>query len=167
VRRAIGSVLLLLSGCSFGFTGGGLPPSIRTVAVLPFDNNTSDPTLAQRVTVAVKQAVVSRLGLRSAAEAQADAVITGTVQRYDPDQPLAYQGTPTTAGAPSRVDVTRRQVELTVDITVVEKKSGRTLWEGKNQVVQGDYDPGREQVGQKKALDVLVKKVVDGVQQNW
>ena len=70
-------------------------------------------------------------------------------------------------GAANQVDVTRRQVELTVDITVVEQKTGRTLWDGKNQLVQGDYQPGHEEDGRRKALALLVNKVIDGVHQNW
>lgn len=168
MRRTISSVLTLaLAGCTFGFVGGGLPPAIRTVAVSPFQNNTADPSLAQLVTLAVKQAIESRLGLRAAAQSQADAVVTGTITRYDPDQPLAYVGTPTSAGAANQVSVTRRQVELTVDITVVEQRTGRTLWDGKNQLVQGDYDPGHEEEGRRKALAQLVNKVIDGVHQNW
>ena len=168
MRRTISSLLALaLAGCSFGFAGGGLPPNIRTVAVLPFENNTADPSLAQLVQQAVKQAVESRLGLRAAVENQADAVVTGKITRYDPDQPLSYRGTATAPGAANQVDVTRRQVELTVDITVVEQKTGRTLWDGKNQLVQGDYQPGHEDDGKRKALALLVNKVIDGVQQNW
>lgn len=168
MRRTISSLLALaLIGCTFGFAGGGLPPSIRTVAVAPFENNTADPSLAQLVQLAVKQAVESRLGLRAAAESQADAVVTGKITRYDPDQPLSYVGNPTSSGTANRVDVTRRQVELTVDITVVEQKTGRTLWDGKNQLVQGDYQPGHEEDGKRKALALLVNKVIDGVHQNW
>lgn len=168
MRRAISSLLVLaVAGCTFGFAGGGLPPAIRTVAVMPFDNITADPTLAQAVNLAVKQAIESRLGLHAAPKDQADALVTGKITRYQPDEPLQYVGTPSTVGAANTVNVTRRQVELSVDITVVDQHTGKTLWDGRNQTVQGDYDPGREQDGRKKALDLLVKKVIDGVQQNW
>jgi GAF domain-containing protein len=40
--------LLALGGCLYGFAGGGLPPSIKTVAVLPFDNQTAEPLLINR-----------------------------------------------------------------------------------------------------------------------
>jgi hypothetical protein len=158
---------LSLAGCTVGFVGGGLPPTIRTVSVSAFDNDTADPSLAQLVQLAVKQGVESRLGLRAAAASQADAVVTGKVTRYDPDQPLSYRGTSTTPGTANQVDVTRRQVELTVDITVIEQRTGRTLWDGKNQLVEGDYQQGHEEDGRRKALALLVTKVIDGVHQNW
>ena len=61
-----------LAGCLYGFAGGGLPSSIKTVALLPFDNQTAEPTLTQEVASSVRDALQSRLGLRSASEAQAD-----------------------------------------------------------------------------------------------
>ncbi|HEU4475000.1 MAG TPA: LPS assembly lipoprotein LptE, partial [Gemmatimonadales bacterium] len=89
---------LALGGCLFGFAGGGLPPSIKTVAVLPFDNQTPEPTLTQEIAVAVREAVEGRLGLRQASESQADAVVRGTISRYEPDLPVAYTGDDEGAG---------------------------------------------------------------------
>ncbi|MGH7734546.1 MAG: LPS assembly lipoprotein LptE, partial [Gemmatimonadales bacterium] len=81
------SALLGASGCFYGFSGGGLPNEIRTVAVLPFDNLTSDPTLTQDVNIAVRNAMEQNLGLRQAGVDQADALVRGTITRYDPDVP--------------------------------------------------------------------------------
>ena len=46
-----------LTGCLYGFAGGGLPPSIKTVALLPFDNQTAEPTLTQEVASSVREAL--------------------------------------------------------------------------------------------------------------
>ena len=168
MRLAISSTLALaLTACAFGFKGGGLPPNMRTVAVLPFENETSDPTLGQAVNVAVKQAVESRLGLRAAPEAKADAVVKGTIKRYDPDQPAAFSGTPTQPGSVQRVEVTRRQVQLVVDVQIVDQRSGRTVYNGTGLSVTGDYDPGRENDGRRKALDKLVTQILLGAEANW
>jgi hypothetical protein len=83
--------VLILAGC-YGFAGGGLPPTIRTVAVLPFDNQTPEPTLTQEISRAVREAVEQRLGLRQSAQPQADAVVRGSITRYEPDLPVAYTG---------------------------------------------------------------------------
>ncbi len=168
MRRIAGSfVLALVGGCSFGFSGGGFPPGIRTVAIVPFENQTTEPTLAQEVQDAVTQAVVNRLGLRTVAESQADAVVHGTVVRYDQDQPAAYHGAATGTGSQDQVVVTRRQVQLTVDVQIVDQKSGTAVLDVKGMTVSGDYDPGRVSDGQKKALDLLVDNLVTEAHKHW
>ena len=74
MRRIPGLALLLLSsslslgGClwKYGFKGGGLPSTIRTVAVLPFENLTPEPILTQEITRAVREAVEMLLKARRA-----------------------------------------------------------------------------------------------------
>lgn len=146
----------------YGFAGGGLPPSIKTVAVLPFDNQTPEPTLTQEISRAVREAVERRLGLRQSAETQADAVVRGSIIRYEPDLPVAYTG-----GDSSRVTVTRREVQITVSVEIFDQKQGKTLWQRNGLVVRGDYDSGQEAVGRNKALDDLVVNIVDGAQSQW
>jgi lipopolysaccharide assembly LptE-like protein len=153
--------VLALSGCLYGFAGGGLPPAIKTVAVLPFDNQTPEPTLTQEISRAVREAVESRLGLRQAAEPQADAVVRGSITRYEPDLPVAY------TGDSSRVTVTRRQVQITVSVDILDQKQGKSLWQRSGLTVRGDYDTGQEADGRRKALDDLVTNIVEGAQSQW
>ena len=77
---------LALTGCLYGFAGGGLPSDIKTVAVLPFDNLTPEPTLTQEISDKVREAVQGRLGLRQAGEASADAIVRGSITRYSLDR---------------------------------------------------------------------------------
>jgi hypothetical protein len=154
--------LLALGGCLYGFAGGGLPPSIKTVAVLPFDNQTAEPTLTAEVNTRVREAVQGRLGLRQASENQADAVVRGTITRYEPDLPVAYQGqegnTPT---------VTRRLVQITVSVEILDQRAGKPLWQRSGLQLEGDYPPGQEVQGRTKALDKLVTNIVEGAQSQW
>ena len=170
MRRIPGFALLLwclstvaASGCLYHFTGGGLPAGIRTVAVLPFDNLTPEPTLTQEISKAVREAVESRLGLRAAGEEQADALVTGSISRYDPDLPLAFTGrTPD-----NRTEVTKRMVQITVNVKIMDQKQNKVLWERTTLTVQGEYDPNKEAEGRKKALDKLINEIVDGAQSQW
>jgi len=132
------------------------------VAVLPFDNLTSEPSLTQSVLESVREAVENRLGLRPAGEEQADAVVSGQITRYIPDQPVAFQG-----GQNQNVDVSRRMVRLTVSVEIRDQRSERTLWQRSGLTVEGDYEPGREAEGLDKALDQLVTDIVDGAQSQW
>ena len=153
---------LALGGCLYGFAGGGLPPSIKTVAVLPFDNQTPEPTLTQEISQAVREAVEQRLGLRQSAESRADAVVRGSITRYEPDVPVAYQ-----AGEDRDVNVTRRQVQITLTVEILDQKQGKPLWQRSGLVVKGDYDTGQEAEGRQQALDNLVQNIVEGAQSQW
>jgi uncharacterized protein YndB with AHSA1/START domain len=152
---------LALGGCLYGFAGGGLPPSIKTVAVLPFDNQTPEPTLTQEISTAVREAVEQRLGLRQSAEARADAVVRGSITRYEPDVPIAYQ-----ADEDRDVTVTQRQVQISVTVEIFDKKQGKPLWQ-RSVTAKGNYDAGQEAEGRRKALDDLVVNIVDGAQSQW
>ena len=168
MRRAIRSSLLVLAltlaGCSFGFrSGGGLPAEIKTVAVLPFDNETSDATLGQQVNVAVREAVERRLGLRAATEAKADLVVRGRITNYEPDEPTSFSGT----GSGGSVQVTRRQLSVTIAIEMVANKDGKMIFQERALTARGDYEPGREADGRKKALEFLVNTIVDKAQSRW
>ncbi len=110
----------------------------------------------------VREAVENRLGLRPAGEDQADAIVRGTITRYDPDLPIAFQG-----GVANQVDVTRRLVRLTVAVEIYDTNADRTLWQRNGLTLEGDYETGREQDGIDRALDKLVTDIVDGAQSQW
>lgn len=148
-------------GCLYGFRGGGLPARIRTVAVLPFDNRTGEPALTQEVTDAVREAVERRLGLRAATETNADAVVRGEIVRYEPDFPLSYQADV------GRVEVTRRRVQITVNVEISDQRLGRTLWRQNGLSVDGEYQPPDEAGGRRTALAKLQTSVVEGAQSQW
>jgi len=161
-RLAVAAAPLALAGCLYGFAGGGLPSSIKTVAVLPFDNQTSEPTLTREVDAAVRDAVQGRLGLRQASERQADAVVRGTISRYEPDLPTAYTG-----NGQQQVTVTRRMVQITLSVEIVEQRTGKKLWERSGLLVHGDYESNREAEGRQDALNQLVTNIVEGAQSQW
>lgn len=151
---------MVLAGCLYGFAGGGLP-NIKTVAIIPFDNQTPEPALTKEVNDAITEAVQGRLGLRSAAQTNADAVVRGRVTHYEANVPIAFQpGVGTT-------DVTQRQVQITVDVEIVNQKNGKTLWQRPGLLVVGEYVPPQETAGRKIALQKLVNDIVDGAQSQW
>ncbi len=136
-------------------------PGVKTVAILPFENDTPEPALTQEVNDAVREAVEGRLGLRLAGEATADAIVRGRVVRYEPDLPVAFQP------GQGRVTVTRRKVVLTVDVEIVNQREGKTVWNRQGLSVDGEYDPPQEVQGRKLALQKLVNDIVDGAQSQW
>jgi hypothetical protein len=136
-------------------------PNVKTVAILPFENDTPEPALTQEVSDAVRQALEDRLGLRVASEANADAIVRGRVVRYDPDLPIVIQP------GQGQVTVTKRKVQLTVDVEIVNQREGTTVWKRQGLSVDGEYDPPQEAQGRKLALQKLVNDIVDGAQSQW
>jgi hypothetical protein len=155
-------VVAAVPACVYGFRGGGLPGHVRSVAVLPFDNRTGEPALTQEVFEAIRDAVERRLGLRPAAEADADAVVRGEIVRYEPDAPLSYQ-----QAGEGRVEVTRRRVQIVVNVEILDQRQGRPLWLRNGLAVDGEYQPPQEVEGRRVALAKLVTSVVEGAQSQW
>ena len=150
----------MLAGCLYGFAGGGLP-NIKTVAIIPFDNQTPEAALTKEVNDAITEAVQGRLGLRSAAQSNADAVVRGRVVHYEANVPIAFQP------GVGRADVTQRQVQITVDVEIVDQRNGKTLWQRQGLLVVGEYVPPQESAGRKIALQKLESEIVDGAQSQW
>ena len=141
-----------------------MPPHIRTVAILPFDNQTGEVALTQEVADAVRQAMENRLGLRVAAEDQADAVVRGTISRYQADQPLSFR-----QEEEGNVSVTRRLVTISLAIEIYDQIEDRILWQRGGLRVEGEYEPpGEDEIkGRELALETLVADLVDGAQSQW
>ncbi|HJP85828.1 MAG TPA: LPS assembly lipoprotein LptE [Gemmatimonadaceae bacterium] len=155
-------VLVALTACiPYGFTGGGLPTHIRTVAILPFDNQTATPELPRELTEALRVGLHDRLGLRDASEAKANAIVRGTIQRYEIDIPIGYSANN------KQVTTAARQLQLTVDIEMVDQVTGKTLWQRKGLIAQGQYQERAEADGRKKAIDNIVQQMIEGAQSQW
>jgi len=162
-HRGLVAVWLAASGCLYSLHGGGLPSDVKTMAILPFDNETPTPELQEQLLDAMRKSLESRLGVRDATEQKADAVVSGTIARYDVDIPVGYSAS--TGGAP--VTGTRRKLELQVDVQIVDQKTGKTLWQRKGLVAEGDYAERAEADGRHQAIDKLVSDMIEGAQSQW
>ena len=163
VGRLIGMLALLVAPACFpyGFAGGGLPGHIKTVAVIPFENDTPSAELQREVYEALRSGMQSRLGLREAPESRADAVVRGTIVRYDVDVAVGY------SADPRQANTTQRRLEIALDIEIVDQTTSKVLWERKNLVAQADYAERAEPAGRRRALDKMVNDVVEGAQSQW
>lgn len=153
--------IILATGCIYGFAGGGLPPNIRTVAVLPFENQTAVATLQRELFDQMRREVEGRLGLREAAEKRADAVVRGRIVGYEPNIPVAY------SSDPSRASTAQRKVQITVDVEIIEQATGKTLWSQKGLMRDATYNEGSEPDGRNDAIEKIVNDVIAGAQSQW
>jgi hypothetical protein len=155
-------VLVALNACiPYGFTGGGLPSHIRTVAIVPFENQTATPELPRELTEALRTQLHDRLGLRDASESKAGAIVRGTIQRYETDIPIGFS-------ADNRQTTTaKRMLQLVVDIEMIDQVSGKTLWQRKGLLAEGQYEERGEPAGRKVAIDRIVNSLIEGAQSQW
>ena len=160
-RAALGLVLLLATGCVYGFAGGGLPQNIKTVAILPFENETPSAELQRELLEQLRRDIQSRLNLRDASEARAHAVVRGVIARYETDIPVSFSADPRQATS------ARRRLQITVDVEIVEQASGRVLWQRKGLVGEGEYGEGAEPTGRRLAMERIASEIIEGAQSQW
>jgi hypothetical protein len=153
---------LFVTGCLYNFTGGGgLPGHIKSLAILPFDNQTTQFTLTQELTQALTDDVPGRLGVKPADEASADAVLRGMIVRYS-DDATNYQPDP--AGPV----IFQRRVTVAISVEIYDVREDQVLWSAGSLSATGEYLPdGSEQEGRLLAIENLVQKIIDGAQSQW
>lgn len=161
IERVLLVGCLALTGCLYGFAGGGLPPHIKTVAILPFDNETPQASLQRELYDRMRNDIQSRLGLRDAPESRADAVVRGRILRYEADIPVAYSSDPT------RINTAQRKLQITLDIEIVDQADGRTLWSRKGMTAEGTYSERAEADGRRAAVEKIVNDIIAGAQSQW
>jgi hypothetical protein len=161
IRRLGVASLLILAGCIYKFSGGGLPSHIRTVAVLPFENQTAAAELTRELSDALRKGMQSRLGLRDASENRANAVVRGTITKCEPDVPVAF------SADPNQATTARRRLQIVLDVEIVDQTNGKTLWERKGLSAEGEYAERAEPEGRRQALERIVNDVIEGAQSQW
>ena len=145
----------------YRFSGGGLPSDVHTFAVANFDNQTATPQLPKEMTDALRERVRNRLGLRSASEKKANALIRGTIQRYEIDIPVGF------SASNKHQTTATRSLELRVDIEMIDQVNGKTLWQKKDALAQVSYQEGGEPAARKRAIAQLVDDIIEGAQSQW
>lgn len=161
-RSGLCSVALLLTaGCVYGFAGGGLPAHVKTIAVIPFENETTSSEIQRELVDAFRTELRDRLGVREAPESRANAIVRGTIQRYEVDIPVAYS-------ADNRATTTAlRMLQIVVDLELVDQVTGETLWSRKGFVADGKYEERGEPAARREAIARVVNALVEGAQSQW
>lgn len=155
---------LVAAACVYRFSGGGLPSHVRSVAIVPFGNETVQPGLTTDLQRLLQEELPRRLGIRLAPESSADAVVRGRFVSVE-EVPVDVRG----AGQPGSVDVVQQQLRLVADVEIFDLRENRPLWRTQGLVVVGFWRPDRETVAdaQQRALRELVNKIVEGAQSQW
>jgi hypothetical protein len=153
--------LLGACGVSYGFSEGAFPAHVRTMAVLPFDNQTAAAELQGELFESMRKELQRRLGVRDATQERADALVRGTIVAYDVDVPIAFSADP-------RQSVSaRRRLQITVDVEILDQTTGKVLWQRKALRAEGEYAERAEPEGRKLAIQKIVSDIVEGAQSQW
>ena len=156
---------LVVSGCAYSFRAGSFPPEhVKTIAVQPFDNETNRSELSGELYDQLLRNLPRALGIRTAGEDLADAVVRGSIMRYDVIAPN-YQS----ARSGQAAQVLQRQVSIGISVEIVDLVENVVLWESRSLIAQGEFLEASEteEVGRLEAIELLVQKIVDGAQSNW
>lgn len=165
-RLAALSLPLLLAGCIYSFTGGGLPGHVDTVAVVALDNETPEPLLETEVQRALQNELPRQLGVRLAEESLADAVVRGIIRSYS-EAPASVRPS---QGQQEPAPVVQFEIRITYDVEIYDRTADQIIWRSQGQTVTGSFNPEAGegvQDGKTRAIEELVRKVIEGAQSQW
>ena len=152
------AAMLFGAGCGvYTFNPGG-KSSIQTIAVDRFENETVELGLEDQVTNGVIDAIIADGSLDITAADNADAVLNGTLLRYE-RKPYSY-----TAG-----DVVESYaITMNFEITLVNSADGTEMWtERMEQTGIYAVDTETEEDAQNKALQRLVESILSRTTKSW
>lgn len=154
-------VTLGACGVRYGFSQGGFPRHIRTVAVQPLENETASAELPRELLEELRNELRSRFGLRDAAPDRADALVRGVIRTYDIDVPVAF------SADRAQSSTALRRLQVTMDVEIVDQSTGKALFERKGMRAEGEYPERGEAAGRRQAVERLVRDIVEGAQSQW
>lgn len=160
-------ISLALGACNYGFQGGGgFPPHIRSLYIAPLEvgDDVSRVDLRQELYNLLLEEVPRALGVRSAGEEAAGAVLRVRILRYD-DVAQNYRSNET-GGA---IQVLENQVEIAVQAELIDVQQNLILWDNRSLLGRGGYLPDQqtEREGQIQAMENIVQLIIDGAQSQW
>ena len=152
----------MAGGCitRYGFAGGGLPSHVRTLAIVPFDNETTSPDLPRELYDAMRRDFQPRLGVRDASQDRADALVRGIIRQYDEDIAVAVSADP-------RAVTSRRRLQIVLDVQIIDQTNNKTLFERKSLRAEGEYAERDEPGGRRDAIRRIVDDMIAGAQSQW
>lgn len=167
VRNAavLALAVTLIGGCNYGFRGGGgFPAHVRTIFIEPFENRTDRFDLEQQIFRELTDQLPRSLGLRLGPEQSADAVLRGTITRYDD---AAQNYLPGQAGG--GVQVLQHQVQISVSVEIVDRTQNLILWDSQSLTGRGEYRPQNQtdEAARNDALQSIIRQIVDAAQSQW
>jgi outer membrane lipopolysaccharide assembly protein LptE/RlpB len=157
----LAAVAMLAAGCGYHVAGKGdlLPKNLKTIAIPAFINGTTRYRLADKIPAALTREFIMRTKYQIITDqSQADAVLSGSVNRFDAFPVVFNQAT----GRATTVEV-----HMTLQITLRERASGKVLFQRPNVEFRDRYeisvDPNQYFEESEPATDRLCRDVAQTV----
>jgi Lipopolysaccharide-assembly len=153
---------IVLSGCTYSFKGGSVPPHLKTVAIPVVEDQSGygDPTLRNSFTQKLVEIFTNdntlQLTDRNTADSMLECVITEV-----PDIPEVIQG---------GNNVTMRKITVTVRVAFQDLKLRKKVWE-KSYSEWGTYPSGggltQRDEGVQTAIEKLTEDILNDTVAGW
>lgn len=155
---------LCLGACGYYSFSGSLPSHLRTVAIEPFDDRTSEFGVREMLTEALEQEFTEDNTLKMSNLDAADAVISGAILRIS-DRPDAI----------SREEaVSNYRVFVSVRVAFTDRRSEEVIWDndGRDLSQWGIYDfsqgdPELRNQALQEAIDKLAEDILNKIIGGW
>jgi Lipopolysaccharide-assembly len=145
--------LLILAGCGYHVAGHNntLPATIHTIAVPAFKNETPRFKIEQFLTTAVVRELLARTRYKVQAEPdESDAVLRGVVTGFY-TAPVVYD--------PKSNRATTVSVNVRLRVSLVERKSGKVLFENQDYLYTERYEIGQQSSGYFEESDAALQRL--------
>lgn len=143
--RAVATLALRLSvalalftvacGYRVGSTGPGLPPNIRSIGIVPFENTTLTYRIEQTLTSAVRHEFLTRTSYRVESDTNTDATLSGVVTAVY-SSPIVFD--------PSSGRTTEVLLTVGLRVRLVNNATGEVLFEANDWTYREPYEVSRD-----------------------
>ncbi len=150
---ALAVVLALLAGC-YSFTGGSVPPHLKTIAIPLVDDQSGfgEPGLREQFTTELTNLFIKDNSLEVTNRTTADAILEGVLLPITDAPAVVQQGE----------QVSKRRITMTVRCTFQDMKLRRKVWE-KTFTNWGEYDSGGGLSKRSDGLTEAVRKITEDI----
>ncbi|MCX7984599.1 MAG: LPS assembly lipoprotein LptE [Bacteroidetes bacterium] len=147
-------LLFSVSGCTYSFKGGSVPPHLRTIAIPIVEDQTGsgNPILRESMTKQLTTAFLNDNTLQVTDRNTADAILEAVILDMK-DAPAVLEGVE---------KVTQRRVTLSVRATLYDQLLRRKLWE-KSFSGWGYYPSGSSLTQQNEGITEAIRKISEDI----
>ncbi len=146
--------LLMVTGCTYSFKGGTVPPHLRTIAIpiVEDQTGTGDPTLRETMTRQLTDLFVRDNTLQLTDKTSADAVLETVIVEFR-DSPAVLQGVE---------KVAERRISVTVRATLHDQVLRKKMWE-KSFTRWGNYPSGGSLTQRNEGIEEALRKITEDI----